>query len=104
MKFYESGKLSQVMPSGHMAHALPRENFKATAAPGVKAMLPPAAHQAALQGAIVQALRSVNGKANGLSPAGNPNQQVRGASKIISSPGQLPRTSSPSTTPQRSRF
>lgn len=88
MKFYESGKLSQVMPSGHMGHALPRENFKAKAAPGVKATLPPVAHQAALQGAIVQQLRG-----SGLSAPRNSNQQARGASKIISSPGQLPRSS-----------
>lgn len=105
MKFYESGKMDQVMPTGHMAHSLPRENFQAKAAPGVKATLPPAAHAQAMNAAIVDQLRSMsNGQTHGLSPASNPNAGIRGPGKIISSPGSLPRESGPGPAPQRTRF
>lgn len=105
MKFFESGKLDQVMPSGHMAHSLPRTNFKAGTTPQVKATLPPTAHSQAMNSAIVSQLRSMsNGQTHGLSPAGNPNAGLRGTSKIVSSPGSLPRESGPVSTSQRTRF
>jgi hypothetical protein len=80
VKFFSSGKMDQVMPSGHMAHALPRETFKPGANPAVKATLPPSLARNQM---IVQQLRS-----KGLSPA-SPQAQV--PTKIISNPGRLPR-------------
>lgn len=98
MKFFSSGKMDQVMPSGHMAHALPRENFKAGANPVVKATVPSTAGNLARNQAIVQQLRSMTSGAKGLSPAPT---QAQAPSKIVSNPGRLPR--SPSA-PQRARF
>ena len=93
MKFYESGAMDQIMPSGHMAHALPRENFKAQPNPIVKAgAMPSQAGNLARQQMIAQQLRSMtSGQTHGLSPAGTPGQQVRGSGKIISNPRFLPR-------------
>lgn len=90
MKFYESGMHSQIMPSGHMAHALPRENFQAKPALQVKATVPNPQNMARTQ-AIIAALRSPNGQAHGLSAPSAAGQNLRGPGKIISNPRSLPR-------------
>jgi hypothetical protein len=80
MKFYESGKQSQIMPSGHITRALPRENFQAKAAPPTKATVPPSGAQSA---AIVQALRgAANPPGKGLSPPPGQGIQSRIVSKL----------------------
>lgn len=55
MKFYESGKSDQVMPSGVSTRQLPRENFQARKFPQAKASVP--AQNIAKTQAIIQALR-----------------------------------------------
>lgn len=102
MKFYESGLHSQIMPSGHMAHALPRENFKAKALPQAKATIPNP-EELAKTHAIIQALRSPNGQAHGLSAPSVAQQGVRGTGTFLSGPRSSSRTSSISATPQRPR-
>lgn len=69
------------MPSGHMAHSLPRENFKVPDSPQVHAQKLAQVH------AVIQQLRNPT-QAGGLSPASAPGQAP---TKIISSPGRLPR-------------
>jgi hypothetical protein len=104
MKFFESGKMDQVMPSGHMAHALPRENFQAKALPQAHATVPNNDDLARTH-AIIQQLRSIpNGQAHGLSPAGPTGQGVRGPRTFLSGPRQVSRSSGPLPAPQRSRF
>jgi hypothetical protein len=100
MKFFSSGKMDQVMPSGHMAHSLPRENFKAGADPAVSATMPSTAGNLARNQMIVQQLRSMQGGGKGLSPAA---PQAQAPSKIVSNPGRLPHEAAPSA-PQRARF
>jgi hypothetical protein len=99
MKFFESGKMDQVMPSGHLAHQLPRENYQAKALPQTHAADLARTH------AIIQQLRSFpNGQAHGLSPTSPTGQGVRGPGSFLSGPRQVSRSSGPLPASQRSRF
>lgn len=64
MKFYESGKSDQVMPSGVSQRQLPHENFQVKKLPQSKAVLAPRPTMAQNQ-AIVQALRQNRQQAHG---------------------------------------
>lgn len=86
MKFYESGRSDQVMPTGHMAHALPRQNFQPKAAVQVHGSPPPTADNMARTQAIIQALRGSNVQAHGLSPASPAGQSVRGSRSFLPGP------------------